>query len=167
VGKALGARVIAAASSEEKRQMALAHGADDTVDYTRPDWRNVVRDMTNSEGVDVVYDPVGGDAFDEAIRCVAWMGRYLVIGFSSGRIPTLGVNHPLLKSYDVRGVRYDVWRDRSWDQARANLMQVLAWYDKGLIRPQIGATYPLEQATEAMSSLMNRQVKGKIVLVPS
>lgn len=166
LGKAMGAQVIAAASTEEKRQMALAHGADNVVDYTIPNWRHVVREMTGSQGADVIYDPVGGDIFDEAIRCTAWMGRYLVIGFSSGRIPMLGVNHPLLKGYDLRGVRYDVWRDRCWHQARANLRQVLDWYGEGRIRPHVDMMYPLEQAAEAMRSLMTRQAKGKIVLLP-
>jgi NADPH2:quinone reductase len=166
LGKAIGARVIAAASTEEKRQMALAHGADDVVDYTLPGWRNSVLELTGSLGVDVIYDPVGGDVFDEAIRCTAWMGRYLVVGFSSGRIPSLSVNHPLVKGYDLRGVRYDVWRDRCWRQAQSNLRQVLDWCGEGRIRPHVDATYPLEQAVTALRSLMTRQAKGKIVLLP-
>lgn len=166
LGKAMGAHVIAAASTEAKRKLALAHGADEVVDYTAPDWRHAVRDLTAGEGADVIFDPVGGDAFDEAVRCTAWMGRYLVIGFSSGRIPALRANHPLLKSYDLRGVRYELWRDRCWEQARANLEQVLLWHGEGRVRPHVSITYPLEQAVPAMQRMVARDVTGKIVLAP-
>jgi len=164
LGKAMGARVIAAASTPQKRALAVEHGADETVDYTQPDWRMLVRDLTGGKGVDVVYDPVGGDAFDEAVRCMAWDGRYLVIGFTSGRIPTLKVNMPLVKGYDLVGVRYDVWRDGWWPEARANLEQVLAWYPGGAVRPLVSARYPLERTVEAMQFITTRQVTGKVVL---
>jgi NADPH2:quinone reductase len=164
IGKAMGARVIAAASTPAKRELARVHGADDVVDYTQPDWRFQVRALTGGKGVDVVYDPVGGDAFDEAVRCVGWDGRYLVIGFTAGRIPTLAVNMPLVKGYNLVGVRYDVWRDGWWPQARANLEQVLAWFEQGLVAPLVTGRYPLTQAVEAMRSITGRQITGKVVL---
>jgi NADPH2:quinone reductase len=164
LGKAMGARVIAAASTPAKRELALQHGADHTVDYTLPDWREQVKALTGGKGVDVVYDPVGGDAFDEAVRAIGWMGRYLVIGFTAGRIPTLKVNMPLVKGYDLIGVRYDVWRDGWWSEARVNLEQVLTWCDEGRLHPLVSARYPLERAVEAMRSITSRQVTGKVVL---
>ncbi len=164
LGKAMGARVIAAASTQAKRDLARAHGADEVIDYTLPDWRFALRDLTGGRGVDLVYDPVGGDAFDEAVRCMAFDGRYLVIGFTAGRIPTLKVNMPLVKGYDLVGVRYDVFRDTCWPQARQNLEQVLRWYEEGKVRPLVSARYPLERTVEAMRSITSRQVTGKVVL---
>lgn len=165
LGKALGARVIAAASTPEKRALCLAHGADHAVDYTVPGWRDEVKGLTDGRGVDLAYDPVGGDAFDEAVRCMAFDGRYLVIGFTSGRIPAIQVNYPLVKGFDLLGVRYDVWRDGSWPEARANLAQVLALYAQGRVRPLVSATYPLADAVDAMKRITARQITGKVVLV--
>ncbi|MDB5827961.1 MAG: NADPH2:quinone reductase [Variovorax sp.] len=164
LGKAMGARVIAAASTPEKRALTLRHGADHAIDYTLPGWREQVKALTGGKGADVVYDPVGGDAFDEAVRAIGWMGRYLVIGFTAGRIPTLKINMPLIKGYDVVGVRYDVWRDGWWSEARANLELVLAWCAEGKIAPLVSARYPLDRAVEAMRSITSRQVTGKVVL---
>jgi NADPH2:quinone reductase len=165
LGKAMGARVIAAASTDAKRQLTLQHGADFAIDYTQADWREQVKRLTGGKGADVVYDPVGGDAFDEAVRCIAFDGRYLVIGFTAGRIPTLKVNMPLVKGYDVVGVRYDLWREGWWPDCRANLEQVLALYDERKVRPLVSAAYPLENAVEAMRSITARQITGKVVLV--
>lgn len=165
LGKAMGARVIAAASTDAKRQLTLEHGADFAIDYTQPGWREQVKELTGGKGADVVYDPVGGDAFDEAVRCIGFNGRYLVIGFTAGRIPTLKVNMPLVKGYDLCGVRYDVFRDGWWPEARANMEQVLSLYEQGKIRPLVSATYPLANAVEAMRSITARQITGKVVLV--
>lgn len=115
--------------------------------------------------MDVAYDPVGGDAFDEAVRCMAFDGRYLVIGFTSGRIPEIKVNYPLVKGFDILGVRYDVWRDGSWPEARANLQQVLDYYEQGRVRPLVSGSYPLGRAVEAMRSITSRGTTGKVVLV--
>jgi len=164
LGKAMGARVIAAASTPAKREIALKNGADHAVDYTRPNWREQVKALTAGRGADVVYDPVGGDIFDEAIRAIGWMGRYLVIGFTAGRIPTLAVNMPLVKGFDLVGVRHDVWRDGWWHEARQNFDQILAWCEQGLLRPVVSARYPLAQASDAMRSITNRQITGKVVL---
>lgn len=165
LGKAMGARVIAAASTPEKRALCLEHGADHAIDYTRPGWRDEVKALTGGRGVDVAYDPVGGDAFDEAVRCMAFDGRYLVIGFTSGRIPDIKVNYPLVKGFDILGVRYDVWRDGSWPDARANLQQVLDYYGQGRVRPLVSGSYPLRRAVDAMRSITSRGTTGKVVLV--
>lgn len=165
LGKALGARVIAAASTPAKRALCLQHGAEAAIDYTLPGWREQVKALTGGRGADVVYDPVGGDAFDEAVRCTAFDGRYLVIGFTSGRIPSLKINYPLVKGFDVLGVRYDVWRDACWGEARANLQQVLDLYEQGRARPLVSGTYPLARAVDAMRSITARQITGKVVLV--
>jgi NADPH2:quinone reductase len=165
LGKALGARVIAAASTQEKRALCIEHGADAAIDYTRAGWREEVKALTGGRGADLVYDPVGGDAFDEAVRCTAFDGRYLVIGFTSGRIPSIQVNYPLVKGFDILGVRYDVWRDGSWGEARANLKEVLSLCARGRLRPLVTATYPLARAVEAMRDITSRQVTGKVVLV--
>ncbi len=165
LAKAMGARVIAAASTPEKRELTRQHGADEVVDYTQPDWRLKVKEMTGGKGADVVYDPVGGDAFDEAVRAIGWGGRYLVIGFTAGRIPTLKINMPLVKGYDVIGVRYDVWRDGWWPDARLNLEQVLRWCAEGKFQPLVSASYPLADAVKALKAITGRQTSGKVVLV--
>ena len=165
LGQAMGARVIAAASTPEKRALCLEHGAEHAIDYTQPGWREEVKALTGGRGVDVAYDPVGGDAFDEAVRCMAFDGRYLVIGFTSGRIPEIKVNYPLVKGFDILGVRYDVWRDGRWPEARANLLQVLAFYEQRRIRPLVSGRYPLPRAVEALRSITSRGTTGKVVLV--
>jgi len=165
VAAALGARVIACASTPNKRELALLNGAAHAIDYTSADWRKDVLAITGASGVQVVFDPVGADAFDEAIRTVGWGGRYLVIGFAGQRIPELKVNHPLVKGYDVIGVRYDVWRDRFWPEARANLLQILAWCADGRTRPVVSRVEPMHNAVEALAAIANRQVTGKLVLV--
>jgi NADPH2:quinone reductase len=165
LGRALGARVIAAASTPAKRALCLEQGAQHAIDYTQPGWRDEVKRLTGGHGADLVYDPVGGDAFDEAMRCTAFDGRYLVIGFTSGRIPQVKVNYPLVKGFDILGVRYDVWRDSRWAEARANLQQVLDLYAQGQVRPLVSARYPLARAAEAMRSITGRTITGKVVLV--
>lgn len=165
LGQALGARVIAAASTPEKRALCMEHGAEATIDYTRAGWREEVKAITAGRGADVVYDPVGGDAFDEAVRCTAFNGRYLVIGFTSGRIPSIQVNYPLVKGFDILGVRYDVWRDGCWGEAHANLQQVLDLCAQRRVRPLVTATYPLARAADAMREITSRKVTGKVVLV--
>lgn len=165
LGRALGLHVIAAASTPAKRELCLQHGAEHAIDYTQPGWREQVKALTGGRGVDLVYDPVGGDAFDEAVRCVAFDGRYLVIGFTAGRIPSVGVNYPLVKGFDLVGVRYDVWRDGWWPDARANLQDVLALQAQGLVRPLVSARHPLASAVQAMRSITGRSTTGKVVLV--
>jgi NADPH2:quinone reductase len=112
----------------------------------------------------VIYDPVGGDAFDEAIRCIAWYGRLLVIGFASGRIPSLPANLALLKSCDVRGVFYGAWRGREPAEARKNFDEMFAWVRQGKLKPHISMRFPLEKAPEAMNALLSRKATGKVVI---
>ena len=164
VAAAMGARVIAAASTPEKRDLAVAHGAHFSVDYTQPGWRHQVLELAGSTGVRVVFDPVGGEIFDEAIRIVGWGGRYLVVGFAAGRIPELRMNHPLVKGYEVVGVRYDVWRDREWPEARRNLEQVLDWCRQDALRPMVSRTQAMADAVQALSAIAGRQALGKLVL---
>lgn len=164
IAAAMGARVIAGASTAEKRQAALQHGASHAVDYTQENWRTQILELTGPSGVDVVFDPVGGDVFDEAVRTVGWDGRYLVVGFAVGRIPTLKLNHPLVKGYSVMGVRYDVWRDRFWPEARKNLEQVLKWHAEGKVRPLVSRTDTVSNAVEALLAIAARKVLGKVVL---
>ncbi|MPN35515.1 2-haloacrylate reductase [bioreactor metagenome] len=162
---ALGAHVIAAASSPEKRRVALNAGALHAIDYALPDWSALVKSACPSGRVDVVFDPVGGAAFAEAEKCVGWEGRYLLVGFASGDIPSLALNRPLVKGYDLLGVRYDVWRDRNWAKARAHLQQVLAFVAKGMITPQISAMLPLHQTGSAIRQVSERGSVGKLVIV--
>jgi len=164
IAAVMGARVIAGAGTADKRELAIQHGARYALDYTKQGWREQVLEITGSTGVQLVFDPVGGDAFDEAIRTVGWGGRYLVIGFAAGRIPTLKMNHPLVKGYDVVGVRYDVWRDRFWPQARENLAQIVAWCSEDKLRPVVSRTEPLSHAVEALTAIANRETAGKLVL---
>ncbi|MEJ7929487.1 NADPH:quinone oxidoreductase family protein [Ramlibacter sp. AN1015] len=164
IAVAMGADVIAGASTQDKRDLALRHGASASIDYTQAGWRQRVLELAGPGGIQAVFDPVGGDVFDEAVRTVGWDGRYLVVGFAAGRIPELRMNHPLVKGYDVVGIRYDVWRDRFWPQARANLEQILAWCAEGKVRPVVARTEPLSRAVQAMRALADRQVVGKVVL---
>lgn len=165
LGAIMGARVIAAASTAEKRELAGKNGAHETVDYTEGRLRDAVKELTDGRGADVIYDTVGGDAFDEAIRCIAWQGRLLVVGFASGRIPTLPVNLPLVKGFDLCGVRYDVWRDTCWSEAISNYEALFGWFEQGRFRPHVGDVYPIAEAVRALTSMTERGAMGKTVLV--
>lgn len=167
VGKALGARVIAAASSDAKLAVAREHGADEFVNYSTDDLRARVKELTGNEGVDVIYDPVGGDLFDTAIRLTAWEGRYLVIGFASGRIPDLPVNLPLLKGFDVVGVFWGAFAARDPQRNRANFKRLTEWYDEGRVKPLVSRTYALAEAPQALMDLAGRKATGKLVITPS
>lgn len=164
VAVAMGARVIAGASTAAKRELAAQHGASHTIDYTQADWRQQALQAAGPGGIQVVFDPVGGHAFDEAVRAIGWGGRYLVVGFAEGRIPELKMNHPLVKGYDVMGIRYDVWRDRFWPEARDNLAQLLAWCAEGRTRPVVSRVMPMSRAVDALTAIASRQVVGKVVL---
>lgn len=165
IAKAMGVHVIAAASTSAKRELAIAHGADQSIDYTQANWHEKARSHCGSGRVDLVFDAVGGAAFEEAERCIGWGGRYLLIGFASGTIPSVALNRPLVKGYDLLGIRYDVWRDRHWDEARINLTQVIDWCSQGLLRPVISKRYPLSNASNAIRDLAARQATGKVILV--
>jgi NADPH:quinone reductase len=164
LGKLLGARVIATASTEEKRAFLKNYGADHVLPPSG--FRETVKELTGGRGADVVYDPVGGDVFDESVRCIAFDGRLLVIGFTSGRIPTVSVNMPLIKGFSVVGVRAGEYGRQFPAKGVENIRTIDAWASEGKIRPHVCATFPLEGAHEAMAMLQNRQVIGKVVLTP-
>jgi len=164
LGKAMGARVIAAASSAEKLAAAQAAGADELVDYSDGELKEKVRALTGGRGVDVIYDPVGGDLFDQCMRSIAWYGRVLVIGFAAGDIPRVPINLILLKSCQVVGVFYGAWSARFRDEAADNFREILDLYRAGRIDPLIGREYPLEGYAQALRDLSERRAIGKVVV---
>lgn len=164
IGKALGARVLAAAGSERKLDFLRAQGADAVIDYRDGALRDAVKGLTGGRGADVIFDPVGGEAFDQASRCLAWNGRLLVIGFASGTIPRFPVNLALLKGYAVVGVYYGRFRDEQPAEAAANMRALRALLDAGRLAPPIHQVFPLEQAALALACLQERNVEGKVVV---
>ncbi|MEE5152230.1 NADPH:quinone oxidoreductase family protein [Pseudomonas alliivorans] len=164
IGKALGARVIAAASSAEKLEVAKNAGADELINYTDTNLKDEIKRLTNGNGVDVIYDPVGGDLFDQAIRAIAWNGRLLVVGFASGRIPELPVNLALLKGASVVGVFWGSFAQRQPQDNAANFKQLFAWFEERKLKPLVSQVYPLERAGEAIDALGERRAVGKVVV---
>jgi len=164
IGKALGAQVIACASSEEKLEVCRAHGADATINYAAEDLRERIKALTAGRGADVVYDPVGGPYSEPAFRSIAWRGRLLVVGFAAGEIPRLPLNLALLKGASVGGVFWGDFARREPKQFANSVRQLGSWFHEGRLRPHVSRTFPLEQAGEALKLLAARQVKGKIVL---
>lgn len=165
IGKRLGATVIATASTPEKLALAQQYGADYLINYRQEKFRDRVKEITNGKGANVIYDPVGGDVFDESLRCIAWEGRLLVIGFADGRIPQLPVNLALVKNMSVVGVYWGGYSVRQPRVITDSLRTLLAWYAEGKIKPHISQTYPLADAPTALNSLINRQSTGKVVLI--
>lgn len=163
MGKLLGATVIATSASDEKLKVVKARGADHVLNVTRG-FREQVKELTEGRGADVIYDPVGGDIFDESIRCIAWNGRLLIIGFTSGRIPTVSVNMPLIKGFSVVGVRAGEYGRRDPEAGKANLEAIDRLAAEGKIDPYICARFPLERAVDAMRMLQNREAVGKVVI---
>jgi NADPH2:quinone reductase len=166
LGKIMGARVIACASSADKLAFAREHGADVGVNYGEDDLKEALRRVTDGRGVDVIYDPVGGDYAEAALRSIAWNGRFLVIGFAAGEIPKLPLNLVLLKGCDVRGVFWGQFTERFPEKHRANMAEVLQWASEGKLSAHVHAVYPLEQIADALKALANREAKGKILLRP-
>jgi len=166
IGKAMGARVIAGASTDEKLQVAKEHGADELLNYSKEKIRDRVKELTDGKGADVIYDPVGGDAFDEAMRCINWDGRLLVIGFTSGRIPQAPANLILLKTISVVGVFWGNFTARDPKTNAENFAQLFRWHAEGKLKPLISAQYPLEKAADALHAILERKVTGKVVLTP-
>ncbi|WP_397377233.1 NADPH:quinone oxidoreductase family protein [Pseudomonas sp.] len=164
IGKAMGAKVIAAASSAEKLAVAKTAGADELINYSESSLKDEVKRLTGGQGADVIYDPVGGDLFDQAIRSIAWNGRLLVVGFASGRIPELPVNLALLKGAAVVGVFWGAFAQRQPQDNAANFQQLFAWYGEGKVKPLVSQTFPLEQAAEAINTLGQRKAVGKVVV---
>jgi NADPH:quinone reductase len=164
IGKAMGAKVIAAASSAEKLAVAKAAGADELINYSEANLKEEVKRLTGGQGADVIYDPVGGDLFDAAIRSIAWNGRLLVVGFASGRIPELPVNLTLLKGAAVVGVFWGSFAQRQPQDNAANFQQLFAWHAEGKLKPLVSQTFPLAQAADAINTLGQRKAVGKVVV---
>jgi len=164
LGKLMGARVIAAASTPEKLELARSYGADELIDYTSENLRDRLHALTEGKGVDVIFDPVGGDIFDQAVRRIAWEGRYLVIGFASGRIPSLPLNIALLKNASLVGLFWGAYWQRDRSLIRDSFVQLLTWYKAGQLKPHIHRIYALAEAAAALRELMERRARGKIIL---
>ena len=164
IGKAMGATVIAAASSAEKLAVAKAAGADHLINYSEQSLKDELKTLTKGQGVDVIYDPVGGPLFEEAFRSIAWNGRMLVIGFASGEIPALPANLPLLKGAALIGVFWGAFAQRQPQDNVANFQQLFAWYAEGKLKPLVSQTFPLEKAGDAIDTLAKRKAVGKVVV---
>ena len=165
LGKLMGARVIAAASSDEKLEVCKQHGADDVINYTNEDLRERVKTLTGGNGVDVIVDPLGGNYSEPALRSIAWNGRFLVIGFAAGDIPRIPLNLTLLKGCSIVGVFWGSFTEHEPRHNQENLQELLTWLTEGKLKPHISATYPLGHAADALNDVLNRKVKGKVVLL--
>ena len=166
LGKLMGARVIACASSDDKLAFAKQHGADEGVNYAIADLREALKTLGGKHGIDVVYDPIGDRYAEPALRSMAWLGRYLVVGFAAGEIPKLPLNLVLLKSCDVRGVFWGSWTERDPEAHRANMADLLRWCAEGRLSAHVHAAYPLTEAARALGEIAGRKVMGKVVLKP-
>ena len=164
VGKRMGAHVIAAASSADKLALARAHGADELVDYSEGDLKQAVKALTGERGVDVIFDPVGGALAEPAFRTLGWDGRYLVVGFAAGTIPAIPLNLPLVKTAAIIGVTWGVHSRREPDIHADNMAQLYGWYAEGALRPEVSKRFPFAQSREALRWMMDRKVRGKIVI---
>jgi NADPH2:quinone reductase len=164
LGKLMGARVIACASSDDKLAFARRHGADDGVNYDSGDLREGLKKLGGDHGIDVVYDPIGDKYAEPALRSLAWYGRYLVVGFAAGQIPKLPLNLVLLKACDVRGVFWGSWTEREPTLHRANTADLVRWCAEGKLSAHVHAAYPLAEAARALKDIAERKVMGKVVL---
>lgn len=164
LGKAMGARVIAAASSAEKLKVARDAGADECIDYSDGELKDKVKQLTDGKGADVIYDPVGGELFDQCMRSINWYGRVLIVGFVGGDIPRLPTNLVLLKSCQVVGVFYGAFSARFLSESAQNFAEVMSMFDDGKINPLVGREYPLERYADALNCLAQRQAIGKVVV---
>jgi len=166
IGKALGARVIAAASSDEKLSICKKHGADATINYSTEDLRERIKALTDGRGPDVIYDPVGGVYTEPAFRSIGWRGRYLVVGFANGEIPKLPLNLTLLKGASVVGVFWGDFAKREPERNHAAFEQMVGWIGEGKLKPYVSARYPLEETGRALRDMAERRVIGKVVITP-
>ena len=164
IGKAMGAKVIAAASTEEKLEIAKNLGADETINYSDGELKEKVKALTDGLGADVIYDPIGGDIFLQCMRCVNWKGRVLVIGFASGPIPEVPTNLALLKGCSIVGVFWGRFTGAEPEENSKNFDELSALHAEGKLKPQITKSYSLDDAAEAISSLENRKATGKVVI---
>jgi len=166
LGKIMGARVIACASSDDKLAFARKHGADETINYATDDLKEALRRVTGGKGADVIYDPVGGPYAEPALRSIAWKGRFLVVGFAAGEIPKIPLNLALLKGCDIVGVFWGSFIERDPAGHRANTEQLLEWCAQGKLSAHVHAVYPLAEAAAALKAIAARQVMGKVILHP-
>lgn len=166
LGAAMGARVIAAASSAEKLAVCSARGAAETINYATQDLRERLKQLVGEKGVDVVYDPVGGALSEPALRSVGWRGRFLVIGFAGGEIPRLPANVPLLKGSAIVGVYWGAWLEREPEASRREMAELAGWLADGRVKPHVSARYPLARTADALVALGQRAVTGKVVIEP-
>jgi NADPH2:quinone reductase len=166
IAKALDARVIACASSDDKLAACRQHGADEVINYEREDLRERIKALTGGRGVDVIADPVGGDYTEPALRSIAWRGRLLVIGFAAGEIPKIPLNLTLLKGCAIVGVFWGDFLRREPKAFAASITQLGRWYEAGKIKPHISASFPLDNAATAIKLMAARQVVGKVVVLP-
>jgi NADPH:quinone reductase len=166
LGKIAGARVIAAASSDEKLAAAREHGADDVINYSTSDLREAMKSLTAGKGADVIYDPVGGPATEAALRSIAWRGRLLVVGFAQGEIPQIAANLLLLKGASAVGVFWGEFAKREPEKNKAMLTELFTWLGQRRLRPHVSRVYPLADAARALEALLERKAVGKLVLKP-
>jgi len=166
IGKAMGARVIACASSDDKLEFCKALGADETVNYSTEDIKTRLKELSDGNGVDVIYDPVGADLAEPAFRAIGWKGRFLVVGFAGGSIPRIPLNLALLKGCQIVGVFWGDHLVREPQLHRANMTQLLDWVMEGKIRPHIHKVYSLAQTSEALLAIARREVRGKVIVTP-
>lgn len=164
LGKLMGARVIAAASTDEKLELCRQYGADELINYQEEDLKLRVKELTGKKGADVIYDPVGGTYANPALRAIAWKGRYLVIGFAAGEIPKIPLNLALLKGCQIVGVFWGAFAKKESEANLQNTMQLIRWYSEGQIKPHVSATYSLKEAPLALEAILERKVKGKVVV---
>lgn len=164
IGKAMGARVIAAASTDEKLQVAKNAGADELINYSDGELKEKVKALTDGKGADVIYDPVGGDLFDQCQRCINWKGRLLIIGFTSGRIPEAKTNLILLKGCQIVGVFWGDFRRRETDVDNQNFNELFELYDQGKLHPLVTQVFPLENYVDALNTFINRKAVGKVLV---
>jgi NADPH2:quinone reductase len=164
IGKILGATVIASAGSDAKLEIAKQYGADHVINYATDSIRDRVKQITAGRGADLVFDPIGGDVFDQSLRAVTWGGRILVVGFAAGRIPAAPANLVLLKSLDLLGVHWGGFAERFPERNRANFAAMFRWYEQGRLKPRVSLTVPLARAAEGMNALLRRTATGKVVV---
>lgn len=164
IARMLGARVIAAASTEEKRRLCRSTGADEVLDYSRDNWRHDLKDLLAGAPLNMVYDPVGGGSSELAFRSLAPGGRFLVVGFAGGQIPKIPLNLPLLKQSAIIGVNWGGWRPCDPDAAASDLRSLLNWIAEGQLHPAAGKVYPLEESAGAMMDMLERRALGKVVI---
>jgi len=164
IAKAMGARVIAAASSKEKLDFAVSAGADETINYSEGPLKETVKELTDGNGADVVYDPVGGELADQAFRATAWHGRYLVIGFACGDIPSFPANIALLKEASIIGVWWGTWAAKNPQLQMQNVMEMAKLIADGILTPRVTESYALDDYSDAFKAITERRARGKVIL---